>query len=45
MQNPFRSCHLMRSQLCTGHPVEDKLGLVRIAREDLKVSMNRTDAT
>jgi hypothetical protein len=44
-RNSLRSSGLAGRQLGTGHPVEGKIELVRIAREDLEVSMNRIDAT
>jgi hypothetical protein len=40
-RNSLGSSGLARCQLGTGHPVEGKIELVRIAREDLKVSTNR----
>jgi hypothetical protein len=44
-RNSIGSSGLARRQLGTCHPVEGKIELVRIAGEDLMVSMNRIDAT
>jgi hypothetical protein len=40
-RNSLGSSGLARCQLGTGHLVEGKIELVRIAGEDLKVSTNR----
>jgi hypothetical protein len=45
MRNSLGSSGLGGRQLGTGHPVEGKIELVRIAGEDLRVSMNRMDTT
>jgi hypothetical protein len=45
MRNSLGSSGLAGRQLGTGHPVAGKIELLRIARGNLKVSMNKIDAT